>query len=46
MDSRTFVTPEDIKQIAKSVLLHRLALNYEAVINDITNNDIIEQILS
>lgn len=46
MDSRSFVTPEDIKYIAKPVLSHRLALNYEAVVNDITNNDIIENILN
>lgn len=45
MDSRTFVIPEDIKKIAKSVLSHRLVLNYEAVVNDITNEDIIKKIL-
>jgi MoxR-like ATPase len=31
MDKRTFVIPEDIKKVAKSVLAHRLVLNYEAV---------------
>ena len=46
MDSRTFVTPEDIKQIAKSVLSHRLILNYEAVVDNISNNDIINDILN
>jgi len=46
LDWRSFVTPEDIKQIAESVLSHRLSLNYEAVINDITNNDIIKKILN
>jgi len=45
MDSRTFVTPEDIKQIAKSVLSHRLVLNYEAVVNDITSDDIVNKVL-
>ena len=45
MDSRSFVTPEDIKQIAMNVLSHRLSLNYEAVVNDITNSDIVKQIL-
>ncbi len=45
MDSRSFVTPEDIKQIAMNVLSHRLSLNYEAVVNDVTNIDIIKQIL-
>ncbi len=45
MDSRSFVTPEDIKQTARNVLSHRLSLNYEAVINDITNDDIVKNIL-
>jgi len=45
MDSRSFVTPEDIKKIAKMVLSHRLVLNYEAVVNDITSDDIVKEIL-
>lgn len=45
MDSRSFVTPEDVKKIAKMVLSHRLVLNYEAVVNDITSDDIVKEIL-
>ena len=45
MDWRTFVTPEDVKNIAKSVLAHRLVLNYDAVVNDITSDDIVQKIL-
>jgi MoxR-like ATPase len=45
MDSRTFVIPEDIKQIAKQALPHRLVLNYEAIANDITEKYIIDKIL-
>jgi MoxR-like ATPase len=45
IDSRSFVVPEDIKKIAKNTLSHRLVLNYEAVVNDITNDDIIKIIL-
>ncbi|MCD5385382.1 MoxR family ATPase [Candidatus Gracilibacteria bacterium] len=45
MDGRTFVIPEDVKNIAKSVLAHRLVLNYDAVVNDITSDDIVQKIL-
>ncbi len=45
MDWRTFVIPEDVKNIAKSVLAHRLVLNYDAVVNDITSDDIVQKIL-
>jgi len=45
MDSRSFVTPEDIKKLARSVLSHRLVLNYDAIVNDITEDDIIDEIL-
>ncbi len=45
MDARSYVIPEDIKKIAKSVLWHRLVLNYEAVANDVSVEDIIEKIM-
>lgn len=44
-NSRTFVIPEDIKFVANSVLSHRLVLTYEAVANDITQDDIIDMII-
>lgn len=44
-NSRTFVIPEDIKFVANSVLSHRLVLTYEAVANDITQDDIIDMIV-
>jgi MoxR-like ATPase len=31
LSGRDFVIPEDIKEIAKQVLRHRLILNYEAI---------------
>jgi len=46
MDSRSFVIPEDIKKIAHFVLSHRLILNYEAIVNDITEDYIVDEILS
>ena len=42
---RDFVIPEDIKDIAKQVLRHRLILNYEALADNIKIDDLIEEIL-
>ncbi len=44
-NSRTFVIPEDIKFVANSVLSHRLVLTYEAVANEISQDDIIDMII-
>lgn len=46
LDWRDFVIPEDIKEIAVSVLAHRLVLNYEAVADEITPESIILEILN
>jgi MoxR-like ATPase len=46
MNSRSFVIPEDIKKIAKSILSHRLVLNYEAVVDEVSNDDLVKEILS
>jgi len=45
MMGRGFVTPEDIQDIAKDVLRHRLILTFEAEAEDITTDDIIQKIL-
>ncbi len=42
---RDFVIPEDIKAVAKTVLRHRLILSYEALADNITEDEIIEKIL-
>ncbi|MBU0758475.1 MAG: AAA family ATPase [Nanoarchaeota archaeon] len=42
---RTFVTPFDVKYVAPKVLRHRLSLNYEGQAEDISTNDIIQEIL-
>lgn len=42
---RDFVIPEDIKEIAKQVLRHRLIINYEAIAENIWVDDLIETIL-
>jgi MoxR-like ATPase len=42
---RSYVTPEDVKELAPSVLRHRLVLTYEAEAEGATVEEIIERIL-
>jgi MoxR-like ATPase len=42
---RSFVTPEDIKELAPAVLRHRLVLTYEAEAEGATVEEITERIL-
>jgi MoxR-like ATPase len=46
LKGRAYVLPEDVKEIAKDVLNHRMILNYEAEADGITTHQIIEKILS
>jgi MoxR-like ATPase len=43
---RAYVTPFDVKQIAHSILRHRLRRTYEAEAQDLTSDDIINTILN
>lgn len=43
---RSFVIPEDIKKLVKNTLCHRLILSYEAIVDEIDEEYIIEQIVS
>jgi MoxR-like ATPase len=43
---RDFVTPEDVKAMAREVLRHRLILTYEASAEQVTPDQIIGQVLS
>lgn len=45
LSGRAFVTPHDIKQIAPDVLRHRLRRSYEAEAENVSPDDIINQIL-
>lgn len=45
LQGRHFVTPEDIKFVAKSALRHRLVLSYEALAEDVSSDQIIQRIL-
>jgi MoxR-like ATPase len=44
-NSRDFVLPEDIKEIAPDILNHRIILNYEAEADGITTHDVVDAIL-
>ena len=44
LQGRAYVTPQDVKSIAPSVLRHRLILSYEAEAEDITPEEIINRI--
>ncbi|MEI8124976.1 MAG: MoxR family ATPase [Parachlamydiaceae bacterium] len=45
LSGRTYVVPQDIKQISKDVLRHRLRRTYEAEAEGISPDDIIDRIL-
>ncbi|QOW11739.1 MoxR family ATPase [Kaistella flava (ex Peng et al. 2021)] len=45
LKNRAFVIPEDVKEIAKDVLRHRIGLSFEAEAEEITADQIIEKIL-
>ncbi|WP_300668143.1 MoxR family ATPase [Desulfoluna sp.] len=44
LQGRTYVTPQDVKQIAPAVLRHRIIPSYEAEAEDITTDTIIERL--
>ena len=46
LKNRAFVTPEDVKGIAKDVLRHRIGLTFEAEAENISAENIIDKILS
>lgn len=46
MAGRAYVTPHDVKQVAKDVLRHRLRRSYEAEAEDILPDDIIDRVLA
>lgn len=43
---RYFVTPQDVKDVAHSILRHRLRLSYEAEAENLTTDHIIDKILA
>jgi MoxR-like ATPase len=45
LNSKSFVLPQYIKNVAYDILRHRIKVNYEGVANKITSEDIIKEIL-
>ena len=46
LNGRTYVVPDDVKQMAHLVLRHRIALNYSAIADRVTVENIIDAITS
>lgn len=46
LNRRGYVLPEDVRAIIKDVLRHRIILTYEAEAEEITSEDIIQQIIN
>jgi MoxR-like ATPase len=42
---RGYVVPEDVKEIAKDVLRHRILLTYEAEAENVTTETVVERVL-
>jgi MoxR-like ATPase len=42
---RGYVVPEDVKEIAKDVLRHRILLTYEAEAENVTSDSVVERVL-
>ncbi|HLF79235.1 MAG TPA: MoxR family ATPase [Dehalococcoidia bacterium] len=45
LDGRGYVTPDDVKAVAKDVLRHRVIITYEAEAEGLTSDDIIDRVL-
>ncbi|WP_440992002.1 AAA family ATPase [Haloarchaeobius baliensis] len=46
LHGRDFVRPSDVKTLAEAVLAHRLVLETDAMVDDVSKTDVIEDILS
>ena len=44
MNGRSFVTPQDIKDVGLDVLRHRVMVSYEAEAENVSSDDIIKKI--
>jgi MoxR-like ATPase len=45
LNGRGYVIPEDVKAVAHNVLRHRIILNYEAEVEEVTSDQVIDLIL-
>jgi MoxR-like ATPase len=46
MHGRTYVSPDDVKQLRHQVLRHRIGLNYAAVVDNVSVEEIIDGIVN
>lgn len=46
LNQREYVTPEDIQAVAHDVLRHRIILSYAAIAEELTSDDIINEIIT
>ena len=46
INKRTYVTPDDIKAISKSILRHRISLSFEAIADEVQVETIIDAIIA
>jgi MoxR-like ATPase len=46
LNGRGYVTPQDVKSVGPDVLRHRIAVSYEAEAEEMTSEQIIEQIFA
>lgn len=46
LEGRGYVTPDDVKAVAKDVLRHRLIVTYEAEAEGLTSDDIVDRVLA
>ena len=46
LQGRDYVTPEDVQAIAPNILRHRLWLSFQAQANNVSSEDVIQQLLS
>jgi MoxR-like ATPase len=46
LDGRRFVTPHDLKRVARDVLRHRIVVSYEAEADGVTPDAVVEAVLS
>jgi MoxR-like ATPase len=46
LSGRGYVTPQDVKNVGPDVLRHRVLLSYEAEAQDLTSDDIIQEIFN
>ncbi|MCP3912794.1 MAG: ATPase, partial [Actinomycetia bacterium] len=46
MSGRGYVTPQDVKTVGPDVLRHRVLISYEAEAQDLTSDDIVQEIFN